>query len=88
MHVIVPKWLRVAVLPRSTYFAPPGPSAKSPNLDKPRSHTMSLARMMEINSNSHQKNVVTLLNPLFQTKSASTLYLRNCVMAASLAASP
>jgi hypothetical protein len=48
MLVTVPKWLEAEVLPKLTCFAPLGHSAKSPNSDKPRSHTMSLAKMTEM----------------------------------------
>jgi hypothetical protein len=89
MPVTVPKWLRAGVLQILTYFALLGPSVKSPNLDRPRSHTMSLARMMEMNSNSPQNNAVFLQTiSHFQARSASTFYLRIYVMTASPAASP
>ena len=73
MLVTVPKWLGAGVLPILTYFALLGPSVKSPNLDKPRSQTMSLARMMEMISNSHQKDAVILqMISHFKARSAST----------------
>jgi hypothetical protein len=89
MPATVPKWLGAGAPPTLTYFVPPGPSVKSPNLDKPRSHTMSLARMMEMNLNSPQNNAVILHTiSHFQARSASTSYLRSYVMTASPAASP
>jgi hypothetical protein len=89
MLAIVPKWLVEGVVQILIYFAPLVPSVKFPNLDKPRSQTMSLARMMEMISISHQKDAVILLKiSLFQARNASAMYLRSYVMTVSHAASP
>ena len=89
MPATVPKWLKVGVPPTLIYFAPLGPSLKYPSSDKPRSRTMSLARMMESNSNSPRKRAVILrMNSLSQARSTSTDSLRSYVITASPAASP
>jgi hypothetical protein len=89
MPATVPRWLGEGAPPTLTYFAPLGPSVKSLNSDKPRSDTMSLARMMEMNSNSPQRNAVILQTiSHFQARSVSTSYLRSYVMTVSPAASP
>ena len=89
MPATVPKWLWAGVLPTLIYFAHLGPSDKFRNSDKPKSHTMSLARMMEMNSNSHQNNAVILQTAsLFKARNASIFYLRRYVMTASPVVSP
>lgn len=89
MPATVPKWLWAGVLPTLTYFAHLGPSDKFRNSDKPKSNTMSLARMMEMNSNSHQNfAAIHQTASLFQARNASTFYFRSYVLTASPAASP